>query len=321
MLTSIRRCGALDTFFYMEVGQSSPFGSGHIWMDTWNAEVAKSIHETIMGASSRNHDPRFRLRSSSFNEGSRLTNCPSRQRTGFYDENNPGLRYKNSQSSSTLNNGNVDIARTGSVRERCDSMPLRSRTISENTTSSTRSFNGILSPKQTFHKGCNCVSASSSISAFNDSGLNSYDTSLSRSTDTTDGISSFYMSLSDQRSAILEEKQEDFVSYTPLDREEDSIRQTYDSNVNNNINLINNNIVGNRSSSSSQTGSCCDSNSPYGSPINVDDHSYIPLNPSSISETSPPPDGYLPMKPGYTFCNYVSMEGHTSKQGICCGTL
>lgn len=37
--------------------------------------------------------------------------------------------------------------------------------------------------------------------------------------DTTDGISSsFYLSLSDQRSAILEEKQEDFVSYTPLDR-------------------------------------------------------------------------------------------------------
>lgn len=83
-MTSIRRCGALDTFFYMEVGQSSPFGSGHIWMDTWNAEVAKSIHETIMGASSRNHDPRFRMRSSSFNEGSRIINCPSRQRSSFY---------------------------------------------------------------------------------------------------------------------------------------------------------------------------------------------------------------------------------------------
>lgn len=41
----------------------------------------------------------------------------------------------------------------------------------------------------------------------------------SRSIDTTDGFSStFYLSLSDQRSAILEEKQEDFVSYTPLDR-------------------------------------------------------------------------------------------------------
>lgn len=53
----------------------------------------------------------------------------------------------------------------GSVRERCDSMPLRPRTISENITSSTRSFNGVLSPKQTSHKGCNCVSASSSISA------------------------------------------------------------------------------------------------------------------------------------------------------------
>lgn len=83
-MTSIRRCGALDTFFYMEVGQSSPFGSGHIWMDTWNSEVAKSIHETIMGASSRTHDPRFRMRSSSFNEGSRLINCPSRQRSSFY---------------------------------------------------------------------------------------------------------------------------------------------------------------------------------------------------------------------------------------------
>jgi len=34
--------------------------------------------------------------------------------------------------------------------------------------------------------------------------------------------------------------------------EEDSLRQTSDSNVNNNINLINNNIVGNKSSSSSQ---------------------------------------------------------------------
>lgn len=83
-MTSIRRCGALDTFFYMEVGQSSPFGSGHIWMDTWNSEVAKSIHETIMGASSRTHDPRFRMRSSSFNEGSRFINCPSRLRSSFY---------------------------------------------------------------------------------------------------------------------------------------------------------------------------------------------------------------------------------------------
>lgn len=36
-----------------------------------------------------------------------------------------------------------------------------------------------------------------------------------------------------------------------------------------------------------------------------------------LSETSPPPDGYLPMKPGFTtVCsNYISMEGHNSKQG------
>ncbi|XP_050544148.1 uncharacterized protein LOC126907116 isoform X2 [Daktulosphaira vitifoliae] len=310
MLTSVRRCGALDTFFYMEVGQSSPLGAGHIWMDTWDSDVSKSIHETIMGASSRSHDPRFRMRSSSFNEGSRMIPCPSRQHTNVCDENNPGLRYRNnSQSSSMLSNGNIDLFRTGSVRERCDSMPLRPRTISENTTSSTRSYNGVLSPKQTFHKGCNCVSSSSP--AFNDSGLGGWDVALSKSTDTTDGFSSFYTSLSDQRSAILEEKNEDFVSYTPLDREIN--RQTNDSNVNNNINLINNNIIGNRSSSSSQTGSCCDSNSPYGSPINYDDRSYTPLNSSGIPETSPPPDGYLPMKPGFTVCNtYMTMGGQNN---------
>jgi len=68
----------------MEVGQSSPFGSGHIWMDTWNNDVATSVHETIMGASSRNYDPRFRMRSSSFNEGSRLINCPIRTRSSCF---------------------------------------------------------------------------------------------------------------------------------------------------------------------------------------------------------------------------------------------
>lgn len=83
-LSSIRRCGALNTIFYMEVGHSSPFGAGHIWMDTWNSDVATSVHDTIMGASSLNHDPRFRMRSSSFNEGSRLLNCSSRQRSSFY---------------------------------------------------------------------------------------------------------------------------------------------------------------------------------------------------------------------------------------------
>lgn len=43
-----------------------------------------------------------------------------------------------------------------------------------------------------------------------------------------------------------------------------------------------------------------------------------------VSETSPPPDGYLPMKPGFTtVCgNYMSMEGHgNSKQGNFCNIL
>lgn len=42
--------------------------------------------------------------------------------------------------------------------------------------------------------------------------------SLSKSKDITDGISSFYSCRNDNQSVILEEKQEDFVSYTPLDK-------------------------------------------------------------------------------------------------------
>lgn len=62
----------------MEVGQSSPFGSGHIWMETWSSEVAKSIHNTIMGAATRNGDRQTRTRSSSFNDGTQLVNCRSK---------------------------------------------------------------------------------------------------------------------------------------------------------------------------------------------------------------------------------------------------
>ncbi|VVC39762.1 Pleckstrin homology domain,IRS-type PTB domain,PH domain-like [Cinara cedri] len=318
-LSSIRRSGALGTVFYMEVGQSSPFGPGQLWLDALSSQIAKSIHGILMGAtsqSSTNHDqPKVRARSSSFNEGSRLMNCSSKQRSSFYDENNPGLQYKNnSQSFSTLNNGNFDLSRTGSVRERCDSMPLRPRAISENY--STHSYNGILSPRQSFHRRCNCVSASSSISGFSDSGLSTWDTSLSKLTDTTDGNSSCYTNFNNQQTAILEENHEDFVSCRPLDKEEDLLRQTTDSNVNNNINLINNNFGGNRSSSSSQAGSCCDSNSPYGSPTNGDEHPYTLLDPS-IAGTSPPTDGYLPMKPGSKcthYNNYTLMEGQNSSK-------
>jgi len=53
---------------------------------------------------------------------------------------------------------------------------------------------------------------------FNDSNLSTWDSSFSKSMDTTDGISSFYTSLNDHRAAILEEKQEDFIPYTPLDK-------------------------------------------------------------------------------------------------------
>lgn len=47
-LQSIRRCGNLDSFFYMELGQASCLGAGNLWMQAEDSNIAHHMHSVIM---------------------------------------------------------------------------------------------------------------------------------------------------------------------------------------------------------------------------------------------------------------------------------
>ncbi|KAG8238646.1 hypothetical protein J437_LFUL018592 [Ladona fulva] len=83
-LSTIRRCGYSDCFFYMEVGRSSVTGAGELWMQTEDTNIAQNMHYAILHAMSRygsaasqkvekeaDLGPNLRSRSSSANEASR----------------------------------------------------------------------------------------------------------------------------------------------------------------------------------------------------------------------------------------------------------
>ncbi|XP_075238403.1 insulin receptor substrate 1 chico isoform X2 [Lycorma delicatula] len=79
-LQSIRRCGDLESFFYMEVGQSSVTGAGNLWMQTEDNNIAQNMHAAIMSACRNCKDlgPVSRGRSHSTNESSRPMNQGTR---------------------------------------------------------------------------------------------------------------------------------------------------------------------------------------------------------------------------------------------------
>ncbi|KAF3813952.1 hypothetical protein GH733_017984 [Mirounga leonina] len=52
-LLSVRRCGHADSFFFLELGRSAPTGPGELWLQAPDAEVAQSIHETVLAAMKR----------------------------------------------------------------------------------------------------------------------------------------------------------------------------------------------------------------------------------------------------------------------------
>ncbi|XP_031354400.1 insulin receptor substrate 1-like isoform X5 [Photinus pyralis] len=116
-LSSIRSCGSIKNFFYLEVGRSSVTGAGELWMETEDANIAQNVHETVfhaMSSSSSSKDELGppRIRSSSATESSK----PGRKQT-----HSGATKYHHAQG--TAGNG----------RERCDSMPTRARTSSEGT--------------------------------------------------------------------------------------------------------------------------------------------------------------------------------------------
>lgn len=118
-LTTIRRCGDSQCYFFMEVGRHSAIGAGELWMETEDTLIAQNMHTMIINAmTSRNREDTFgpmRKRSSSANEASKPISFVQRRQT---HSGNKQIQ------SSPLNN--VIIG-----RERCDSLPSRNRTNSE----------------------------------------------------------------------------------------------------------------------------------------------------------------------------------------------
>ncbi|XP_031619398.1 serine-rich adhesin for platelets isoform X3 [Contarinia nasturtii] len=76
LLTTIRRCGDSQRFFYMEVGRHSAIGAGELYMETEDPLIAQNMHTTIINAMSTNRNREefggpMRNRSSSANEASK----------------------------------------------------------------------------------------------------------------------------------------------------------------------------------------------------------------------------------------------------------
>ncbi|XP_046801268.1 insulin receptor substrate 1 isoform X3 [Lucilia cuprina] len=115
LLTTIRRCGDSQCYFYMEIGRQSSLGPGELWMETEDSLTAQNMHRMILSKMISLNESLIepmRKRSSSATESSNLS----------HDR-------KSSQ--------NVDIANSYLLnaenfsRDRCDSLPSRNRSSSE----------------------------------------------------------------------------------------------------------------------------------------------------------------------------------------------
>ncbi|KAK9688207.1 PTB domain (IRS-1 type) [Popillia japonica] len=87
-LSSIRSCGNLKTYFFLEIGRSSSIGAGELWMETEDTNIAQNVHQTVYHAMSSNYNsredlgPKDRHRSSSATESSKPTNIAARRQPG-----------------------------------------------------------------------------------------------------------------------------------------------------------------------------------------------------------------------------------------------
>lgn len=117
-LNSIRRCGHTDCFFFMEMGRSSVTGAGELWMQTDDTVIAQNMHEVILSAmkSSKSTEDTLRPRSSSTSENSKPISI------------HPTPLMPAPLGSSPAN---LSSSMPLTPRERCDSLPARSRQTSE----------------------------------------------------------------------------------------------------------------------------------------------------------------------------------------------
>uniref|UniRef100_A0A1B6CBS7 Insulin receptor substrate 1 n=2 Tax=Clastoptera arizonana TaxID=38151 RepID=A0A1B6CBS7_9HEMI len=137
-LQSIRLCGHLESFFYLEVGQASVTGQGNLWMQTEDSNIAINMHEAILSACSnctkKELPPKLRNRSSSANEASKPILVMQKSSTQAEEvvhsghSENPCSVTSLATVSECTNHEHTGL--TGG-RERCDSLPTRPRTTSE----------------------------------------------------------------------------------------------------------------------------------------------------------------------------------------------
>ncbi|XP_065216187.1 uncharacterized protein chico isoform X7 [Planococcus citri] len=303
-LQSIRRCGNLDSFVYMELGQASSLGAGNLWMQAEDSNTAQHMHTIIMNACTncpkKELGPKSRSRSSSANEASKPRRWPSNGDTG---------------------------------RERCDSLPTRPR-MTLDTLSHARSGNtvshltpvsgrphsmytrGVLSPS-------GCSHPTSPMSA-------TYSTDSAGSSLSVDGDSENWSEMESStymRKIILEENSEDYVQWGGNQNKNflaENIPYT-----NNSCRSIKS--ICHHSSSNSQSSCSPCSSSP------LDAAGYLPMSPESVAENRTRQqlnrsydsvnhsressihedltEGYVPMAPLSVDTGYLSMDQSSRKPG------
>ncbi|XP_055684141.1 insulin receptor substrate 2 isoform X5 [Lutzomyia longipalpis] len=214
LLTTIRRCGNTQCFFYMEVGRHSAIGAGELWMETQDPFIAENMHQTIISASAncKSRDDYMgpvRPRSSSANEASKPISMAMRRQTHV------GQKPMNFSPSGG----------SAMKRERCDSLPSRNRAISESSQQNNTSMPPPRSiPSNRPHSMYNRHSNSPPVNScpLSPSGACSESDGSSLSIDETDGFGHSltpdeychqfqrYMGGMSQESAILEENSDDY---------------------------------------------------------------------------------------------------------------
>lgn len=130
-LISIRRCGHTYNTFFIELGRSSSIGPGELWIQAGDSAIAQNMHEVILQAmcSSKNNEdfgPSQRPRSASTSDKPISSRRPTQSSHSSQNMAIFGTSYSSTASGSVLSS-----SIKSSIRDRCDSMPTRSRANSE----------------------------------------------------------------------------------------------------------------------------------------------------------------------------------------------
>lgn len=142
-LSSVRSCGNLKNFFFLEVGRSCNLGAGEFWFEADDTTIASNLQNTVShrfklirekeklanSTEATDIQPTSRTRSSSATESTKSTNKKFNTLT---QKGSSVLPPDGTTSESNVTSPvTTTTTSTTGFRERCDSMPSRPRAISE----------------------------------------------------------------------------------------------------------------------------------------------------------------------------------------------